>query len=108
MRTNGRGLTLNVVAYLRVSLHPNAVQQIPVEDDLLTHARVRGAVLVRPRSGSCGTTALMRQGLGESRPSFDGKGPSAARRAFRICTPASRRHDAASVCPLLRCAAGRR
>jgi len=41
MRTCGRGLTLDVVAYLRVSLHPNAVQQIPVEGELsrmLAHA----------------------------------------------------------------------
>ena len=67
MRTQGRGLTLSVVVYLLVLFHPAPAQQIPPGYDLLTDARVSGALLVNSRPGSGGATALMRQSLSEAR-----------------------------------------
>jgi hypothetical protein len=57
MRTYGRGLTLNVVAYLRVSLHPATAQQAPPDYGLLTNPRMRGAEFVHSRPGSGRATA---------------------------------------------------
>jgi hypothetical protein len=70
MRAHGCGLTLSVVVCLLVLVQPAPAQQIPPGYDLLTDARVSGALLVNSRPGSGGAIALMQQSLSEVRPFF--------------------------------------
>ena len=70
MRTHRCGLSLSVIVCLLIVAHPVPAQQIPPGYDLLTDARVSGALLVNSRPGSGGATALMRQSLIEVRPFF--------------------------------------
>jgi len=70
MRTHRCGLSLSVIVCLLIVAHPVPAQQIPPGYDLLTDARVSGALLVNSRPGSGGATALMKQSLSEVRPYF--------------------------------------
>ena len=73
MHTHGCGLTLSVVVFVLVLVHPAPARQIPPGYDLRTDARVSRALLVNSRPGSGGATALMRRSLTEVRPFFDGQ-----------------------------------
>lgn len=78
MRTCGRGLTLNVVVSLRVSLHPAPARQIPPDHNLVTNARTGTPCSCTPGPAPAG---LLHQSPEPQRVPFVRRWPEAFRGA---------------------------